>query len=326
MKKSSVFVTRMLQKSVMDFMKENFDVEVNSEDRILKKTELLKMVRDKDAVLCLKTDVIDKDILDTSVPRCKIFANYSAGYSNIDVIEATRRGIIITNTPDLLKDATADLAWTLLFSVARRVIEADKFVRAGNFKGWSPSLFLGREITGKTLGIIGSGSTSVNFAKKAKSFNMKILYYDFFQNTGFEKETDAIYVNKEVLLKESDFISLHIPMLPTNKHLIGRSDFEIMKDTAVLINTSGRSTIDEKALVWALKEGKIWGAGLDVYENEHRIEPGLTQLKNVVILPHIAGSTEETCCRMGIMAARNILAALRGERPPNCVNPEVLKS
>ena len=239
---------------------------------------------------------------------------------------ATKRKIIITNTPGVLNDATADLAWALLFSVARRIVEADRFTRQGRFKGWAPELFLGLDITGRALGIIGAGRIGTNFGKKAVGFSMKILYYDVKRNIEFEKECGAQYVEFDKLLRDSDFISIHIPLLPETKHLIGLREFSLMKKTAVLINTSRGPIIDEKSLVKALRDKMIWGAGLDVYENEPGIEPGLKKLNNVIILPHIASATTDTRTKMGIMAAENILAFFRGEIPPNIVNPEVLSN
>ncbi|MCM8789178.1 MAG: D-glycerate dehydrogenase, partial [Candidatus Omnitrophica bacterium] len=294
--------------------------------RVLSKNELISKVKGKDAVLCLLTDTIDDEVFQAASPACKIFANYAVGYNNIDIIAATRRKIIITNTPGVLTDATADLAWALLFSVARRVVEADRFTREGKFRGWSPRLFLGMEITGKTLGVVGAGRIGSNFARKAKCFSMRILYYDTKKNYELEQDVGALFVNLETLLKESDFVSLHVPLLPETRHLIGERELALMKKTAILINTSRGPVVDEKALANALKEKKIWGAGLDVYENEPVIEPELTSLDNVVLLPHIASATTETRTKMAIMAAENILAFFRGEIPPNIVNPEVFTS
>jgi len=324
-KKHSVFITRVVPGAI-DLLEKYCDTEVNTEDRVLSKKELMERVKGKDAVLCLLTDNIDDDIFEAAGPQCKIFANYAVGYNNIDVASATKRKIIITNTPGVLNDATADLAWALLFSVARRIVEADRFTRQGRFKGWAPELFLGLDITGRALGIIGAGRIGTNFGKKAVGFSMKILYYDVKRNIEFEKECGAQYVEFDKLLRDSDFISIHIPLLPETKHLIGLREFSLMKKTAVLINTSRGPIIDEKSLVKALRDKMIWGAGLDVYENEPGIEPGLKKLNNVIILPHIASATTDTRTKMGIMAAENILAFFRGEIPPNIVNPEVLSN
>ncbi|MCX7705350.1 MAG: D-glycerate dehydrogenase [bacterium] len=323
-KKPAVFITRKIPFPAIELLEKSCDVEINLEDRVLEKKELLEKVKGKDAVLCLLTDVIDDEVFQAAGPQCKIFANYAVGYNNIDVAAATKRKIIVTNTPGVLTDATADLAWALLFSVARRIVEADKFTREGKFKGWAPELFLGMEITGKTIGIIGAGRIGANFAKKATAFSMKILYHDVKRNFELEKDVGAQFVNLEILLKESDFISIHVPLLPETRHLIGEKEFSMMKKTAILINTSRGAVVDEKALVDALKNKRIWGAGLDVYENEPEIEPELPSLNNVVLLPHIASATIETRTKMALMAAENIIAFFKGDVPPNIVNPEVL--
>ena len=325
MKRPDVYVTRMLPEPAIELLKKHCEVEINPDDRVLTREELLEKVKGRDAVLCLLTDIIDEEVLETAGAKCRIFANYAVGYNNIDVKAAAKRKIIVTNTPGVLTDATADLAWALLFSVSRRIAESDKYIREGKFKGWGPMLFLGRDITGKTLGIIGAGRIGANFAKKSNGFDMRILYNDIKPNEKFENETGAVYVDKEALLKESDFISVHVPLLPSTRHLIGEKEFKLMKKTTVLINTSRGPVVDERALVKALKEGEIWGAGLDVYENEPELEPGLSGLDNVVIVPHIASATIETRTNMGLIAVRNIIAVFDGETPPNCVNPEILK-
>jgi len=288
--------------------------------------ELLERVVGKDGVLCLLTNTIDEEVLDAAGKQCKIFANYAVGYNNIDISGATKRGIAVANTPGVLDNATADLAWALLFAVSRRIVEGDTFVREGRFTAWSPTLLLGRDISGKTLGIIGAGRIGSNFGRKAKAFDMKILYTATKPNLGFEEETGGKFVDKDTLLKESDFISVHVPLSPATKHYIGEREFDMMKRTAVLINTSRGPVIDENALVQALKENKIWGAGLDVFENEPELAPGLTQLENVVIVPHVGSATIETRVKMGIMAVENIIQALQGEIPPNCINPEVFQN
>ncbi len=324
METPNVYVTRMVPEPGIELLRQNCKVEINPEDRILTREELLEKVKGRDAVLCLLTDIIDEEVLETAGRQCKIFANYAVGYNNIDIEAATKRRIIVTNTPGILTDATADLAWSLLFAVARRIVESDKYTREGKFKGWAPMLFLGRDITGKTLGVIGAGRVGTNFARKSKGFEMKVLYNDIKRNEEFENETGSTYVDKETLLKECDFISIHVPLLPTTKHMIGEKEFNLMKNTAVLINTSRGPVIDEKALAKALKEGKIWRAGLDVYENEPILEPELAELDNVVIVPHIGSATIETRTNMALMAARNITAVFRGETPSQRVNPEVL--
>jgi len=325
MDKKKVYITRRIPDEAIELLEEHFDVEINPEDRVLLKEELLEKVKGKDAVLCLITDNIDKEVFEAAGTQCKIFANYGVGYNNIDTAAATESGIIITNTPGVLDDATADLAWALLMAVSRRIVPADKFTRNGAFQAWDPMMFLGRDITGKTLGLIGAGRIGSNFAKKAKAFDMKILYTSLKQNPKIESELGAVYVDKETLLKEADFVSLHVPLQPSTIHYIGEKEFSMMKKTSVIVNTSRGPVIDEKALVKALKQGEIWGAGLDVYENEPDIEQELLDMYNVVIVPHIASATMETRTNMGLIAARNIVKVLTGENPDTCVNIEVLK-
>lgn len=318
MKKWKVLVTRQIPNAGIELLEEFCDLDINKEDRPLTKEELMDKVKDKDGVLSLLNDSIDKDVIEAA-KNCKIFANYAVGFNNIDLKLAKEKNILVTNTPGVLTDATADLAWALLFSCARRIPESDVYVRENKFKSWSPTLLLGMEITGKTLGIIGAGRIGQNFAKKAKAFNMNILYTSRTPKNDFEAETGATYVDKETLLKESDFIALHVPLTDDTYHLIGEKELKIMKNNAILINTSRGPVIDEKALVKALKERWIWSAGLDVYENEPVLEEGLMNLSNVVLLPHIGSATEETRDRMAIMAATNLLQGLRGETPTNLV-------
>jgi len=323
--KKKVYITRRIPNEVIELLQRHFDVEINPLDRVLSKGELLGKVKGKDAVLCLLTDNIDKAVIDEAGDKCKIFANYGVGCNNIDIIAATKSGVIITNTPQVLNDATADLAWTLLMVVSRRIVAADKFTRNGAFESCDPMMFLGREITGKTLGIVGVGRIGFNFAKKAKAFDMKILYTDLTQNYRMDKELDAIYVDKETLLKQSDFVSLHVPLLPSTIHYLSDKEFSIMKNTSVIVNTCSGPVIDEKALVRALQQGEIWGAGLDVFENDPDIEPELLNMYNVTIVPHISSATMETRTNMGLSAASNIIKVLSGEKPDNCVNREVLR-
>jgi glyoxylate reductase len=325
MKKKSVYITRMIPQESIDDLKKYCDVEVNPDDRALAPTELMEKVKGRDGVLTLLTDKVDAAVMDAAGPQCKIFANYAVGFNNFDLEAATKRGIVLTNTPGVLDDATATHTWTLLLSTARRIAEADKFVRDGKWKGWAPMFFIGLDIDRKTLGIAGLGRIGSNVAKKAKGFDMKIIYSDVRRNEAFEKESGATHVNKETLLKESDFLTLHLPLLPETKHYIGEKEFKTMKKTAVLINASRGPIVDEKALVTALREKQIWGAGLDVFENEPQLEPGLTELDNVVIVPHIASATIKTRLDMGAIAVNNIIKVLNGQPPDTCVNPEVLK-
>jgi len=325
MDKKKVYVTRRIPSGAIELLEKYFEVEINPRDRALLRGELLEKVKGMDAVLCLLTDNIDKEVFEAAGEKCKIFANYGAGYSNIDIIEATKQGVIITNTPQVLDNATADLAWTLLMVVSRRIVAADKFTRNGAFESCDPMMFLGREITGQTLGLVGAGRIGFNFAKKARAFDMKVLYTDLERNYKMENELGAIYVDKETLLRKADFVSLHVPLLPSTIHYIGEKEFSMMKNTSVIVNTCSGPVIDEKALVKALKQGEIWGAGLDVFEHEPNIEPELLDMYNVVIVPHIASATMETRTNMGLIAVRNIIKVLKGENPDTCVNTEVLK-
>ncbi len=325
MDKKKVYITRRIPDEAIELLEKHFDVEVNPQDRALSREELLEKVKNVEAVLCVITDNIDKEVFEAAGVKCKIFANYGAGYNNIDIDAATQMGVIITNTPGVLDNATADLAWTLLMAVSRRIVSADKFTRNGAFQAWDPMMFLGRDITGKTLGLVGAGRIGFNFAKKAKAFDMKVLYTGLREKPKMESELGATYVDKETLLREADFVSLHVPLLPSTTHYIGEKEFSLMKKTSVIVNTSRGAVIDEKALVKALKQGEIWGAGLDVYEHEPDIEPELLDMYNVVLVPHIASATMETRTNMGLIAARNIIKVLSGEKPETCVNEAVLK-
>ncbi|PYV86226.1 MAG: D-glycerate dehydrogenase [Acidobacteria bacterium] len=323
MSKKKVFVTRRIPQPGLDLLKD-FDMTLNPEDRVLTRQELIAGSKGKDAVLCLLTDPIDGEIMD-ALPTVKIFANYAVGFNNIDVEAATKRKVAITNTPGVLTDTTADFAWTLLMAAGRRLVEADKYCRAGRYEGWGPMLFLGHDIHHKTLGIVGMGRIGQAVARRAHGFEMKILYTDEFRlPPEKEQELRATFVSLEQLLKESDFVSLHVPLMASTKHLVGKKQLEMMKKTAVLVNTSRGPVVDERALVEALKHQTIFAAGLDVYEEEPRLAPGLADLDNVTIPPHIASASIDTRAKMATMAASNIIAFFKGEKPPNIVNPEVL--
>jgi len=317
-------VSREIPKAGIELLQQHCEaVEVNPDDRSLTHDELLQHIKGTNGVLCLLSDRIDDEVF-AAARGVKIFANYAVGYDNIDLEAAKRHGIMVTNTPGVLTDATADLAWALLFAAARKIVVADRYVREGKFRGWGPLLFVGHDITGKTLGVIGAGRIGTAMALKSKGFQMRVLYTDPNKNQTLEDTVGAQRVDTKTLLQESDFISLHVPLLPETKHLIGRDELRLMKPTAYLINTSRGPVVDERALVQALKEGRIAGAGLDVYEEEPKLAPGLMALDNVVFLPHLGSGTVETRTKMSLMAAENIVAGLRGERPPNLVNPEVL--
>ncbi|AAM25125.1 glyoxylate reductase [Caldanaerobacter subterraneus subsp. tengcongensis MB4] len=318
-----VFVTRAIPEEGLELLRKYCEVEVSPYDRMLTKEELLEKIKDKDAVITQLTDKVDKEFFEAA-KNVKIVANYAVGFDNIDLEEATKRGVYITNTPDVLTNATAELAWALLFAAARRVVEADKFMRAGKFQGWAPMLFLGKGVTGKTLGVIGAGRIGQAFAKMAKGFEMKILYNARTPKPEFEKETGAKYVDLDTLLKESDFVSIHLPLTPETRHLIGERELKLMKNSAILINTGRGPVVDEKALVKALKEKWIYAAGLDVYEREPEFEKELAELDNVVMLPHIGSATEEARRDMSVLVAQNIIDVIEGRVPRTLVNKDIL--
>ncbi len=325
MNRWNVYVTNEIPKPALDMLEESCNMEVNRTGQVLTKPQLLEKVKGRDAVLSLLTDPIDAEVMDAA-KGAKIFANYAVGYNNIDIPSATERGIMVSNTPGVLTDTTAEMTWALLFSAARRVVESDKYTRMGKYKGWGPMLFLGQGVMNKTLGVIGAGRIGLSFAKRAKAFDMPVLYTDVSANPQFEQETGGKFVSLETLLKESDFVSIHTPLLPETHHLISEHELKLMKKTAILINTSRGPVVDEAALVNALKTGEIWAAGLDVYEFEPEFSEGLMELDNAILCPHIASATFETRTKMGTIAVSNILAAMRGELPPNCLNPEVYNS
>jgi glyoxylate reductase len=318
-KRWNVYVTRPVPEAGPDMLRASCDVEANPQDEVLSHEELLEKVKGRDAVLCLLTDTIDEEIIEAG-SDLKIIANYAVGYDNVDVACATKHGIWVSNTPGVLTDTTADMAWALLFAVARRIPEADRFTRAGKFKAWSATLLLGGDIYGKTLGIIGAGRIGTAVAMRASGFNMRVLYADVRVNRELERAIGAEWVDVDTLLRQSDFVSVHVPLMPETRHVIGRRSLAMMKPTAYLINTSRGAVIDEAALAQALRDGIIAGAGLDVFENEPEVSPALLELDNAVITPHIASGSVETRTKMATMAAENVLAALNGRTPPNAVN------
>ena len=316
----NVYVTRLIPQPGIDLLKKHCKiVDINPDDRVLTRAELLRNVKGRDAVLCLLTDRIDDEVFAAAAPQCRIFANYAVGFNNVDVEAAKRRKVRVSNTPGVLTDATADMAWALLFAASRRIAESDKFMRTGRWAGWGPMQFLGQDITGRTLGVIGVGRIGANFALKSAGFSMKVLYTDMASSLELESKLGARKVPLDELLRESDFISVHVPLMPETTHLISRKQFEMMKPTAVLVNTSRGPVVDEKALVEALRAGRIAAAGLDVYEEEPKAAPGLLELDNVVACPHTASATIETRTKMALMAAKNLIAALEGREPPNAV-------
>ena len=321
-----VYVTRMVPEANLERLRQLFDVEINAMDRPLTREELLAKVAGRDGIISFLTDRIDGELLDAAGPQLKIVANFAVGFNNLDVEAATRRGIVLTNTPGVLDDATATLTLALLLATARRVVEADRYIRAGRWtSAWSPTFFVGQDVAGKALGIVGAGRIGRNVARKARAFDMRILYTKRHRDEDFERETGAVFMDKDRLLAEADFVSLHVPLLPETHHYIGARELSTMKPSAILINASRGPVVDEKALVEALRNGTIWGAGLDVFEDEPALAPGLAELENVVIVPHIASATPATRTAMGDAAIDNLVAVLSGEPPPSCVNPDVLR-
>ena len=327
MPKPKVYVTRLLPERGLAKIRQNFDAEVWEEYSPPPKRVIVEKVRDIDGLVPLLSDPIDSEVFDAA-PKLKIVAQMAVGFDNIDIKEATRRGIYVTNTPEVLTETTADFAWALLMAIARRVVEADKYVRTGQWKvSWHPSMLLGRDIHGSTLGIVGAGRIGAALARRAKGFDMKVLYHDVVPRPDLEKDLGAKRVDLDTLFRESDFVSVHVPLMKETYHLVDARKLSLMKKTAYLINNSRGPTVDEKALYDALKEGRIAGAGLDVFEQEPTpTSNSLLGLGNVVVAPHISSASHETRSKMAEMAADNAIAFFEGRKPPNLVNPEVLQT
>ena len=320
-----ILVSGNLPAAVLDFLGEDFQVEYHAEDRPMPRRKLLRLLSEKVGLLAMITDHIDEELFDHA-PRLAMVANMAVGYNNIDVAAATRRGILVSNTPGVLTETTADLAFSLLLATARRVVEGDRMVRSGCFKFWAPFHFLGREVTGKTLGIVGMGRIGQALARRARGFSMPVLYHSRTPlRKSLEKQLHATFLPLISLLKEADFVSLHVPLSAETTHLISRDELALMKPTAFLINTSRGPVVDEQALLNALREGVIAGAGIDVYEREPVITAGLEKIDQAVLLPHVGSATLETRTRMAWMAAENLRMGLQGEKPPNLVNPQLMK-
>ncbi len=314
MTEKKVFITRFMDGEAIEFLKKHFQVEVFDRDSQVPREEFLEKISSAEGVISINTDRIDQEAMDAG-KHVKIFANCAVGYDNIDVEEAYRRGVVVTNTPGVLSDTTAELAFVLMMGCARRIADADRYTRNGGFKEWSSIKFLGTDVTGKTVGIIGAGRIGRAFAKKCKGFDMKLLYHNRKRDIGFEEDFNARYVSLEELLKECDFVSLHVPLTNETFRLIGEKEFSMMKHSAILINTARGAVIDEKALVDALRHKKISGAGLDVYEKEPNFEQELKEFENVILLPHIGSGTRETRHKMAMLAAENIYEVLNGRKP-----------
>ena len=311
----------------MELLEESFQMECNPHNRVLSREELLDAVRGKEGILSLLTDTMDGEVMESAGKSLKMIANYAVGFNNIDVSAATKRKIAVSNTPGVLTDTTADLAMALILTVGRRIVESDIYTRAGKYMGWDPLLFMGSDVHHKTLGILGFGRVGQALAKRAAGFDMQVLYHNRNRvNPEIEENLGATYVDQDTLLKTSDFLSIHVPSTPETVGLIDSETLSLMKPSAFVINTARGEIIREAELVKALEEKKIAGAGLDVFEHEPKIHPGLLKMDNVVILPHIGSASMETRTKMGLMAAENLIAQFKGEIPPNCLNPEIFKS
>ncbi len=321
--KPKVLVTRKIQERPLRLLKEHAEVTINLEDRAMTPDEIMANLPGKVGLLSMGSDPILGNLLESG-QDLKIVANNAVGYNNLDLAAATRLKIAATNTPEVLTDTTADLTFVLMLGVARRIGEAERFVRAGKWVGWHPDLLLASDVHGKTLGIIGLGRIGSAVAKRALGFNMEIIYNDIRKiEPGLVDLLRGKFLPLRELLAESDFVSLHVPLNPETTHLIGREEFRMMKKTAFLINASRGPVVDERALVEALQLGIIAGAGLDVFEKEPRVSPELLKMENVLLVPHIGSATAATREKMSLVAVNNILAVLRGEIPPNILNPEI---
>jgi len=310
-----ILISNVLPKEALDLIPKEITVDYNGADAPLPKAELLARVRGKDGLVCHIVSAIDDEVL-AAAPTLKVVANVAVGYNNIDVAAARRRGVVVTNTPDVLTETTADFAWALLMAAARRVVEADHFARSGQWQRWQWDLLWGADVHGKTLGILGFGRIGRAVARRASGFDMRVLYHDAVRPApAVERELRVTYAEPETILREADFVSLHTPLLPETRHLINERTLRLMKKTAILVNAARGPIVDEAALVRALKEGWIAGAGIDVFEEEPRIHPGLAPLPNVVLAPHIASASRDTRIAMATLAVRNCLAVLDGKPP-----------
>lgn len=317
-----VVVTREVFDETIDYLKQHFSVVSNQQDRALSRDELMELMHDADGVQSSSSDMVDEDWL-ARCPNIKAVCNTAVGYNNIDVAACTRRGVMVTNTPGVLDDSVADYAIGLMIASCRRMGEGERYLRAGQFKATYLKQTLGHDVHGATLGIVGFGRIGQAIARRASGFDMNILYHTRNQAAAeVEQRLNARYVSKDELLAQSDIVMLILPYTPDTHHYIGAPEMAKMKPSAVLLNMARGGIVDDTALVDALKTGTIWAAGLDVYENEPRVNPGLLELENVVLSPHIASASEPTRRAMAMTGAKNLVAALSGETPPNLVNPE----
>lgn len=325
-KKQKIFITRKIPEPAVKLLSKYFAVTVFTKNRPIEKKEVIKRIKDKVALIPLLSDTIDREIIENA-QNLKIIANYAAGYNNIDIEYATSHGIMVTNTPDVLTETTADLTFGMILALARRIPEAETFLRNKKFNGWAPMLFLGTDVHHKILGIIGLGRIGKAVARRALGFEMRVYYYDKVKLSRKEEQNlDILYRPLKYIFRIADFISIHTPLKSETRHLISEREIALMKKTAFIINTARGPIIDEKALIKALKTKRIMGCALDVFENEPEVPAELLKMKNVLLLPHIGSATLETRTKMGLMAAENVITALIKHRiPPNLINPDVLK-
>jgi len=322
--KARVYVTRRLPESVMKELEAIYEVKCNPYDRNMEQDEFKEAIQNCDLIITMLADGIGRDIIELN-PHLKGICNYAVGYNNIDVQAATEKGIPVCNTPGVLTETTADLTWALIFAAARRIVEADRYTRAGNFTGWAPMLMQGQDIYGKTLGIIGAGRIGEAVARRSMGFGMKVIYHNHHENEWMNEHLQAKNKSLEEVLRESDIISLHIPYNQETHHLIDAEQIRMMKPTVVLINTARGRVINEQALIKALQAKQIAAAGLDVYYNEPEVPDEMKALDNVVIVPHIGSASFETRVRMAELVRDCAAACLAGEMPPEIVNPEVME-
>ncbi len=321
--RDQILVTRQLSGAVMTRLREHFEVDVYEGRGAMPREELVRRVAGKAAAITLLTDRVDREVLEAAGPGLRIVANYAVGYDNVDVACCTEQRVLVGNTPDVLTETTADMAFALLAAAARRICEGDRFVRSGETWIWDPGMMLGWDLHHKTLGIVGFGRIGQAVARRARGFAMRVLYAaNAPAPSEVERETGAERMPLDELLEESDFVSLHVPLTPATRHMIGARELERMKRTAVLVNTARGPVVDEQALADALRDGTIFAAALDVFEREPKVLPALRELPNAVLVPHLGSATVETRLAMGMLAAENVLAALDGRRPPALVNPQ----
>jgi gluconate 2-dehydrogenase len=326
MMKPKVLVTREVFDETLDYLAQHCEIDSNQQDLPLTAAALAQRIADKDGLMCCLTDRIDGALLGAA-PRLKVVANIAVGYNNIDIAACTARAVMATNTPGVLDDSTADLAWALMLATARRLTEVESYIRGGEWTGWRLKQWLGIDVHHATLGIVGMGRIGQAIARRASGFEMRVIYHNRKPVAkDIEQRLNARYVGMPDLLAQSDFVVLQVPYSPETHHLIGAAELQSMKPTAILVNSTRGGVVDDAALIAALKAGTIRGAGLDVFENEPKLDPGFFDLRNVVLAPHIGSSTEATRRAMAMTAAKNLVSALNGEQPPNLLNPEARRN